>query len=162
MSVARACALGTQACSHLCTTALLLSDHSTMVPAAISESLTTVQSILNACSVSVDATCALGNASATFLDTLLSHILRPSLLAHMHASACQLPDLTSVADMQSSHCTVLAWLVLFWQVMEFQQAHDGVATGILADQMLMNTIVEILCLICSRFKMPQAAGILVR
>lgn len=130
---------------------------------AITESLTTMHSILHACSSSIDATSALGDATASFLATLLSHILRPSLLAHMHASAFQLPDLTSVSDMQPSQCTVLAWLVLFWQVLECQQAAQSMAPStLLGDQMLMNTIVQILCLICTRFRMPQAAGILNR
>ena len=142
---------------------LLLSDHATMAPAAIAESLTTIQSILHACNVSVDATCDLGNATATFLETLLSHILRGSLVQHMYASALQLPQLSSQADMSSSHCTaVLAWLVLLWQALECRNDMHAASSSLLEDQTIMNTIADILSIMCTRFKTPQVAGILNR
>ena len=161
--MARSCAVGTQTCSKLASLVLLLSDHATMGPAAIAESLTTIQSILHACNVSVDVTCALGDATATFLETLLSHILRGSLVQHVHASACQLPQFSSKVDVQSSQCiAVLAWLVLFWQALESHYDVHVSPSSLLADQMIMNTVVEIFSLMCTRFRTPQVAGILTR
>lgn len=138
---------------------LQLSDHDTMMPAAIAESLTILQGIIHACNCSVDCTGVPGDAATTFLATLLSHILRPTLLAHMHSSALQLSEATCVGDMQPP---VLTWLVLFWQALESQRATQCIAPSLLSDDASMNATTQILCVICAQIRTSQVAGILNR
>lgn len=159
-TILQLCSAGTQGASDLSTVIILAADNATMQPAALSESLDVFYTIVRLCSAFDSEH---HNATQTFIENLLAHVLLPSLTSHILDIFTSLPEVQWPVDITDGHTMVLSWVVLLWQCCEASVNWCNTLPAPLSmESATIFVVVDVLLRTASAMILPEVKTIVIR